>query len=305
MVSLGERVEPVGGSGARQEDEIVEAGYNAVSSGYFETLEIPLLRGRTFTEHEAGAVAVIDRVLAERLWPDRDPLGQNLRIVGDDSAAGREVEVVGVVGTIQDSLFARQAEAHLWLPFEHRYLSNAHLHVRLHQGQDAEEALRGVRTAIRRVDERLPVLTLSTMEQHLAAGFELWILRTGARLFAVFAGLALLLTVAGVYGVRASSVARRTREIGIRTALGASLHDNQRMILKEGLRLALLGSALGLLLSAAAARLLASFLYGVSAADPSVFLGAGVLLIVVTLAACLPPARRAARLDPLTALRNE
>jgi ABC-type antimicrobial peptide transport system permease subunit len=192
----------------------------------------------------------------------------------------------------------------VWLSNRLRYVANAHFHLRFESPPDADTLAR-VRSTIREVDARLPVLELRSMREHLDASGEIWMLRAGGNLFAVFAAVALLLTLAGVYGVRAYSVARRSREIGIRMALGSSVGDTLRMVLREGMLLALFGSLLGLLLAAGMARLLASFLFEVSAADPVVFGLSFALLFLVALAACLGPARRAARVDPLVALRAE
>jgi ABC-type antimicrobial peptide transport system permease subunit len=198
----------------------------------------------------------------------------------------------------------REVKPQLWLSNRRRYLANSHLHLRFATPPDAEMLVQ-VRAAIREVDAELPVLTLRSMRTHLESSPEIWMLRAAGRLFAVFATVALLLTLAGVYGVRAYSVARRSREIGIRMALGSSVGDTLRMILREGLHLALVGSLLGLLLAAGVARLLAGFLYEVSWGDPLVFGLSFALLFAVALVACLGPARRAARLDPLVALRTE
>jgi predicted permease len=305
MVSLGEAVAPSEAGADPEEDQRVAAGYNVAGPGYFETMGIPLLRGRTFRRSEGADVAVIDERLAQRLWPDAVALGRHLRVLGRGGEGElTEVEVIGVVGPIRDSVFDAEPTPHLWLSNDRRFMSNAHLHLRFDTEPDAA-VLGQVRAAIREVDANLPVLDLRSMRSHLESSLELWMLRTGGRLFAAFAAVALLLTLAGVYGVRAYSVARRSREIGIRMALGSSVADTLRMVLREGFRLALFGSVLGLLLSAGAARLLAGFLFQVSASDPLVFGASFLLLFAVAVGACLGPARRAARVDPLQALRTE
>jgi predicted permease len=304
MVSLGKAVAPSEAGEEPEGDQRVGASFNVAGPGYFETMGIPLLRGRTFRPGEGTEVAVIDELLAQRLWPDEEALGRHLRVLGGDTGELAEVEVIGVVGSIRDSVFDRTPGPHLWLSNERQFMSNAHLHLRFDTEPDAA-MLGQVRAAIREVDGRLPVLALRSMRDHLESSVELWVLRTGGRLFTVFAAVALLLTLAGVYGVRAYSVARRSREIGIRMALGSSVADTLRMILREGFRLALVGSVLGLILAAGAARLLAGFLFEVSATDPLVFGVSFVLLFVVATGACLPPARRAARVDPLRALRTD
>lgn len=304
MVNLGESVAPSEAGAEPERDQRVGARFNVAGPGYFETMEIPVLRGRAFRPTEEGSVAVIDERLAERLWPEVDAVGRHLRVLSDESGKLGEVEVIGVVRSIRNSVFDRQEEPQMWLSNRRQHMANAHLHVRFEAPPDAA-TLGQVRAAIREVDAGLPVLELRSMRTHLESSLEIWVLRTGGRLFSVFAVVALLLTLAGVYGVRAYSVARRSREIGIRMALGSSVGDTLRMILSEGMRVALVGSLLGLVLAAGVARLLAGFLFEVRAGDPVVFGVSFALLFAVALLACLGPARRAARLDPLAALRSE
>ena len=193
----------------------------------------------------------------------------------------------------------------VYLPHGTSYFPNMHLHLAV-TGDPADPVLlQTIRETVTEVDELLPVLNLRSFRDHLDSSFEVWTLRTGGRLFATFAGVALLLALAGVYGVRAYSVTRRTRELGLRMALGATVRDTAAMVLREGLRVALIGVALGLVAAAGVARLLQSFLFGVSAFDPSIFGGAALLLTAVAMIACLLPARRASTLDPLVALREE
>ena len=304
MMSLEERTAPPDAGPTPEPDRQLRLGFNVAGPGYFETMGIPVLRGRTFGPTEEAAVAVIDQRLAELMWPDAEALGRRLRLLSDASAEHAEVEVIGVVGEIRDSVLDREPKPRVWLSNRVRYVPNSHLHLRFESPPDADTLAR-VRSAVREVDARLPVLELRSMRDHLDASAEIWMLRAGGNLFAVFAAIALLLTLAGVYGVRAYSVARRSREIGIRMALGSSVGDTLRMILREGMLLALFGSLLGLLLAAGMARLLTSFLYEVSATDPVVFGLSFALLFLVALVACLGPARRAARVDPLVALRTE
>jgi ABC-type antimicrobial peptide transport system permease subunit len=158
---------------------------------------------------------------------------------------------------------------------------------------------------VRETDPTLPVVGLKTFPQHLDANMQIWIIRTGATLFSVFGGLALLLAVVGVYGVKAYSVARRTREIGIRMALGAQPQGVQWMILREGIVMLGVGVVIGLLLAIATGRLLSGMLYEVGALDPVAFLTAPLLLGAATLVATWLPARRATRISPMAALRTE
>jgi ABC-type antimicrobial peptide transport system permease subunit len=182
-----------------------------------------------------------------------------------------------------------------------------HFHLRLPASDPSAEAalMQEIRRTVRSVDEHLPILSLKTMRAQLETSMDLWLFRTGARMFSILGGLALLLAVVGVYGLKAYTVARRTREIGIRMALGASVRDTLWMVLKEGLWLTLWGAGIGLALAAAAGRLLSSMLYEVSPTDALVFGSAPLLLTAVSLLAAYIPARRAARIDPMVALRYE
>jgi ABC-type antimicrobial peptide transport system permease subunit len=219
----------------------------------------------------------------------------------------QDAEIVGVVGTVQDNIFGGESQPHLYVPFGQEFQSDINIHLKVAvQGKEAETRLLDtIRREIRSVDAHLPVLALRTLRQHLEGSFDLWIVRTGARMFTIFGGVALLMAMVGLYGVRAYTVARRTREIGIRMALGADAVATLRMILREGLIVTSIGAGIGLLLSVAAGRLLGSFLYKVSGADPLVFLTATILLSAISLLACYLPARNAARVEPMVALRSE
>jgi ABC-type antimicrobial peptide transport system permease subunit len=178
------------------------------------------------------------------------------------------------------------------------------MHIHLKVGSESG-MLDRVRREIRGVDAALPVLELKTMRQHLDGSVDLWILRTGATLFSIFGGVALLLAVVGLYGIRSYTVARRTREIGIRMALGASARDTLRLVVREGAVLTAMGASAGLMLSFLVGKVLAGMLYQVSGSDLVVFVAAPAVLSAVSLAACYLPARRASRVDPLVALRDE
>jgi predicted permease len=317
MVSLGRGIQrsgdaPPSSSDPTAKGTLVYARFNIVGQDYFKTLGIPLLRGRSFVAAESGgdtksAVAVLDKGAANKLWPNQEAIGKHIRMVLGESTKTQDAEVVGVVGSVQDNIFGSGMEPHLYIPFGQEYQSDMHLHLKIAgQGNDAEARLLDtIRREIRSVDARVPVLALKTMRQHLDASADLWIVRTGARMFTIFGGVALLLAMVGLYGVRAYTVARRTREIGIRMALGANAGDTLRMILREGLLVTSIGAGVGLLLSAALGRVLASSLYRVSAAGPVVFTAAPILLAAISLLACYLPARKAARVDPMVALRYE
>jgi predicted permease len=283
---------------------LVQCRSNIVDESYFRTMGIALLRGRSFLPAEGGArsAVVLDRVAANRLWPDGDALGKHI-LLNDDTANAREMEVVGIVGTVREHIIGSgELEPHVYLPFGQEYQSDMHVHLKV-----SSEAgmLDTVRREIRGFDAVLPVLMLKTMQQHLEGSIDLWIMRTGATMFSIFGGVALLLAVIGLYGIRSYTVARRTREIGIRMALGASAGDTLRLVVREGAVLTAIGAAAGLTLSFLVGKALAGMLYEVSGSDPVVFLAAPALLCAVSLAACYIPARRAARVDPMIALRWE
>jgi len=311
ILSLSRNVQPTGAPASVQAKPL-GCAFNMVGEEYFRTLGIPLLRGRSFQSAEAAAgarpVAILDRLAARSLWPNGDGLGQHIRMVGDDGAKEiPDLEVVGIVGDVRGHIIGGSEEGHVYVPFGRQYQADVHIHLRTAPlGPEGTARFLGdVRREIRNVDSRLPVLGLKSLRAHLEGSVDYWVVKTGARLFSLFGGIALLLAVIGLYGVRAYSVARRTREIGIRMALGASAREAQMMVLREGIKLMAVGTAGGLLLSLLAGRVLAGMLFQVKAADPLVFSAAVTLLAAVSLMACYFPARRAARIDPMMALRNE
>jgi len=207
------------------------------------------------------------------------------------------------VGSVQEEVFGEGMQPHVYVPFGQEYQADMTIHLKTTaQGANFLESLRREVSA---VDSRLPVLQLRTMRTHLEASFDQWVMRTAARMFSIFGSVALVLAMVGLYGLRAYTVARRTREIGIRLALGAKPGDAQRMILREGLVITSAGVVAGLALSLLVGKALASVLYKVSGVDPLVFLTATAVLGGVSLLACYLPALRASRVDPMVALRYE
>jgi len=305
MVSLGRSVEKPGDPAGS-----VSCRFNIAGDRYFETMGIRLLRGRTFVASDAGSAArsvILDQTAATRLWPDGSALGRRVRMLVDDRGTRRDAEVVGIVAPVLENIIGNASEPQLYVPFGQEYQADLNLHIAIAGAGGAGQArvLDAVRREIRAVDPRLPVLSMRTMREHLDSSFDLWVVRTGARLFAIFGGVALLLAMIGLYGVRAYTVACRTREIGIRMALGAGAGDTLRLILREGLLLTAAGTAIGLALSLGLGKLLSTLLYRVSAVDGLVLTAAPLLLAAVSLLACYLPARRAARVDPMVALRYE
>jgi len=301
------------------------ANYNVIASDYFRTLGISMQRGREFAIGESSStnlprVAIINTSLAEKLWPGEDPLGQRLQFtsqghtgegpgtfLGSGQQSGQTIEVVGVVAPIRANLNDHTPSPMVFVPYGQArdYWSAMNLHVRVRPTADEAGVMRAVREEVRRIDRGLPVLSAKTLRYHVATNVQVWVIRAGAWLFASLGLVAVLLAGIGVYGVKAYAVARRTREIGIRMALGASQEAVLRQILREGATLTLAGLGVGLLLAAATARAMSGFLFEVQPFDPLVFVGAPLLLAVPALLACWLPARRAARVDPMEALRNE
>ena len=236
-----------------------------------------------------------------------NPIGRRIAFgrepTGGDS---EEHEVIGVVATVRDDLFPAAPRPHVYLPFGQHFQTGVHVHLRTATDDERarSELLGAVRREIRAVDERLPVMTLLTLRDHIDRSASLWIVRLGARVFSTLGALALFLAVVGVYGVKAYAVARRTREIGIRKALGATSGDTLWLVVREGMTLTAAGLAVGLVLSALVARLLGGMLYQVSSLDPATFVAAPLVLAAAALLASYVPAWRAARVAPSTALRE-
>jgi putative ABC transport system permease protein len=275
----------------------------AVSPGYFEMMEIPLLRGRRLDIHdgaEAPLAAVISETLAKHRFGDQDPVGQCVRLGPSD---GPWHTIVGVVGDVkQTSLAASDLHAFYTTPEQWRFGDNT-MSLVIRAAGNTANLTPAIRKAIWSVDKDQPIVQVAMMDDLLAASEAQR--RFALILFETFGLVALALAAAGIYGVLSYSVTERTREIGVRLALGAERRNVLSLILRQGLKLTLSGIGLGLLMALAVTRLLTNLLYGVSATDPSIFGGVAVVLIVVALFACYWPARRATRIDPLVALRQE
>jgi predicted permease len=309
------------------------ADWNGVGADYFTTVGLPVVQGRAFTEAEATQpagplVAIIDDALAKKLWPEGGALGQRIQFAGDNAPRaksdgdstmgmsndlsgevkpGETIEIVGIVPTTRHALFNQDPPGAIYLPFARGFQSNISFFIRFHSLPPGQEAITAdlLRRTVRDVDASIPIISLKTFGQHLDANLQLWVVRAGAAMFSIFGGLALGLAVVGLYGVKAYSVARRTREIGIRMALGAQPGMVLRMIMREGSIMLLCGVALGLLLAAGTGKVLSGMLYEVGALDPVAFTTAPLLLAAAALIATWLPARRATRINPMRALRTE
>jgi putative ABC transport system permease protein len=296
--------------------------YRQITPRYFRALGIPVLRGRAFTEDDHSAaprVAIVSETFARRFYPDEDPIGQRIWLGPPESLLPADVlelgrrqgwlpyprlTIVGVVGDVRQRGLASPPQAEVYVP---------------HQ-QAAGETWRGMLLAVRTktdptpmvpviqsqvwsVDPTQPVADIATMEQRL--GDSLAQLRFNAFLMALFAGVAALLAAVGLYGVMAYLVGQRTHEIGIRLALGAQRRDILRLIVGHGLALTAVGLVVGLAGALALTRFMTTLLFGVTPTDGFTFASVALLLTTVALLACLVPARRAARVDPMVALRYE
>lgn len=288
--------------------------YASITPGYFETIGVRLLRGRDFTQAEAEnketpKVALIDERMAAKLFPETDALGQRIKGTNPprDGSSG-EMEIVGIVSSHRHEVLGDATmPKRLFVPLAQAYNGAVYLHVRTASKDRAVVTgmIGTLRQTLRNVDVDLPVLQIAPFSDYVEKNVGLWAIRLAAVMFGVFGGIALLLAVVGVYGVKAYSVARRTREIGIRMALGAHPQDVFKLIMKQGALQTAFALAVGILLALGVGRVLAQMLYQVSPADPISLVVASVLLGAAALLACFVPARRATRVSPMTALRTE
>ena len=294
-------------------DPSVNSLFTAITPGYCEALGIKLLRGRDFTQEEcenkdARRVAIIDEEMAKKLFPNEDPIGQHIRYTQPPKdGSPNDMEIVGVVSKHRHNVQDDFIRCRLFVPLAQGYSGQTYLHVRLNTGdRDAVVAfMPTLRQTLREIDPDLPQLQMTPYVDLMDKSPDLWIVKLGATLFGAFGAIALLLAVVGVYGVKAYAVACRTREIGIRMALGAHQRDVFALIMRQGAMQTALAVGAGLLLSLAAGRVLAKILYQVSPTDPLALISASLMLATAALLACFFPASRATRVNPMTALRTE
>ncbi|MFC1794433.1 ABC transporter permease [Planctomycetota bacterium] len=285
-----------------QDKDPPQAAYRSAGPGYFRTMGIPLLQGRDFSEQDTQGktnVVIINTRLALRCWPDDDPMGKRLKPGGPESQHPW-LTVVGVIANTTDPL-NHAYDCEMYRPiYQHpRYGMN----LVARTNGDPMDLVRHIRDQIADLEPDVPVSHISTMRRVLSGNLSYH--RFIATLPTIFALIALLLAAIGLYGTMSYSVAQRTHEIGIRMALGARMRDVLQMILGQGLKLALIGLCVGLAAAVVITRVIANGLYNVSLYDPVTYLLVSVLLIVVVLVACWIPARRAAKVDPMVALKSE
>jgi predicted permease len=274
-----------------------------VRENYFTTMEIPLLRGRHFTaqdDERAPKVAVISETLARKYFANDDPIGK--RVGFGEKTAGK-IEIVGIARDIKYASQREEDEPLIYMPWQQNTEELGQGYFAIRTTGDPTALIAAVRQSVREVDNNLPVTEFKT--QAALANETIRPDRIFANLLSFFGLLALLLAAIGLYGVLAYSVTQRTREIGIRLALGAQRSDVLRLVIWQGLKLVLIGLAVGALAAFALTKVIASQLYGIRATDPMTFLMVGALLMIIALLACWLPARRATKVDPLIALRTE
>ena len=301
-VPLGGRLE--GGSVLAEGGEAAAGAsvfQSSITPGYFAALDAPLEAGRDFAEHDdasGAAVVIVNATLAHRLWPGANAIGKRLRF-GNAREPLREV-----VGVAKDGKYANLTErAHAFLYFPQAQQPAAHFALIVSSSANAATMLGAVRATVKSIDPNLPAYGEQTFEALVARAAD--IQRAIAAVLAVFGTLALILTAFGIFGITAHAVTRRTREIGIRVSLGARGPEVSRLFVREGFARAVIGIAFGLMASVALSRVLSAFLFGLNAMDAATFAGGAIVLCIIAVLSSYIPARRAAHIDPMAALRSE
>lgn len=286
-----------------QPNEGIIAKCSYVSPGYFETVQNPLVMGRDFTEHdnaEAPSVIVVNEEFARRFY------GGTQNAMGKRFRFEQGTPLMEIIGIAKDGLYRslyEDRQPYMFLPVYQQKHGAVTILISAKSASDLPAVAASARSEIGRMDPRMPVVGVNTGDDNMALPY--WGPRMAAYMATTFGVLALVLATMGLYSVMMYVVSQRTREIGIRMALGASLRDVLRMIVSQGMRIVMIGLVLGLVCAFALTRVFASLLLGVGATDPLTFVGVTGLLVLVALLACWIPARRATKVDPLVALRQE
>jgi predicted permease len=279
------------------------ADYATVSPDYFRMMRIPLLQGRFFSDQDSPSspkVAIISQTLARRYFPNQDAPGRQMRF-GFPPNSNVSRKIVGIVGDVRDVALSRNPGPMMYVPFAQAPLYGGEVVVR--SSLNASGVAAAIRQAVYSIDKNLPVTDIESLNDVLGQSISQERFRTF--LLGLFSAIALALAAVGIFGVVSYSASQRTREIGIRIALGADRRDVLRLLLGQGTKLALWGLGIGLVAAFGLTRLMSSLLFGVSATDPVTFASVAIILLGVALAACYIPARRAMRVDPMVALRHE
>jgi putative ABC transport system permease protein len=281
------------------------ADFFAISDGYFKTLGVSMLKGRDLNERDnkqAPGVIIVNQAFARKFFPDEDPVGKRIKPgISTDTDEPAMREIVGMVSDVRNRNLSSELRPGYFVPAAQIPFNQMTMVVRT--TSDPHSLITAVQNEVHAMDKELPIFNVKTMDEYIAATVAAP--RFNTTLLVIFAAVALVLTIVGLYGVMSYSVAQRTNEIGIRMALGAQTRDVLRLIVSQGFKLVLLGLAIGLAGAFALMRVIASLLFGVTTKDPLTFAAVAVLLAFVALLACYIPARRATRLDPLRALRYE
>jgi len=278
--------------------------FRSIGLDYFQAMHIPLIAGRAFTAGDTRTsppVVIINQTLARKFFPNENPIGKRIKPGVSDTGDSVMREIVGVVGDVRHRRLWRAPDPESYVPYDQVAVGGMTLVVRA--AADPQALMPMIRNEVQRSDAELPLYNVRTLEEYVSGSVAQR--RFTALLLGIFAAVALLLAAVGLYGVMSYGVAQRTHEIGVRVALGAESNDVLRLVVGQGLRLTLLGVVLGWLGALGVSRFLSGLLYGIAGDDPVTFAAVAAMFVVVALAACYIPARRAMRVDPLVALRYE
>ncbi len=287
---------------SKSDQDFTTVYYGKVAPDYFQTLGIGIVEGRSINERDdekSSPVAVVNEAMAQQFWQGQSAIGKQFRISRD----GEPIQVIGVSRNSKYIFLGEEPRPFIYLPVNQSYRSEVTFF--LHTESNPTLLVGAVRQTLRELDSKIAMYDVKSMNEHLSSGLAFMFVRLGATLAAVFGLVGLVLAIVGIYGVISYSVTQRTHEIGIRLALGAQASDVLKLILKQGLWLTFTGVAIGLLVALLMTRALGGLLYGVSATDAFTFVAVSLLLAGVALVACFVPARRAAKTDPMVALRYE